>query len=490
MAWKAGRTLLLAGVFAVALGPDAALAQRRVRISSVEITPAEAAVVVGQQQVFFAVAYDASNNPAATATFTFTTGNVRVARVNADGVATGINPGTTIITARTGAGAAAKSASATLTVVGVAGGLVASRSRVGLGVGERYPVSVQLLDERRQPIGPATGLRWTSSNDSVARYAGGQVQGLAPGWARLTARTPWDSTVSVEVFVALPILVSAQRGGRWDLYAMTADSAPRFWPMTSDAAVELEPAWAPDLTRIAYVTAPPERPTSTELYVANADGSESRRVTNDSAIVSSPVFVRPAGNQIVYQSNRGGRAQLYAINLDGTGRRQLTGGASPNTQPDVSPDGSRVLFVSLRQFEGSQRTYDIWQMNMDGTGERRLTTSPQHEDSPQYASDGRSFYFLRFGSGSPPTRRLYRQSLTDSAVALPVTPVGLWVRAFSVSADGSLIILTVLEAIRGVGDVPRVVLFEPASGLMTPVRVGPGEHLVGPVFLPAAPAPR
>ena len=784
-AWAA----MLAGVVAISVSPDSASAQR-VRIASVEITPAEAAIVVGQQQVFVAIAYDRANNPVATAQFTYTTSNPRVATVNAEGYATGVGPGQATITARTGAGAAARSATATLTVgpapviqqqgqrpgpqppvgpggpvrtaldfqpegsgtpiglvitpprltlvkgetrqlgyravrqdgqnaqrvpiifsvqpggeqfievdsvgfvrargaVGqatvraeapgspgvpmrevavavsgdtvrfrrvdvslspgavdtvpivvpaqdrtleltgqfqfsssdeskvrvlplspvitagepgvaritgespyftvrmnvtvhrpvvrfeatpadsavtlamaatstfslralgsdgtpvtdaplrwtlpdtavarfdtttrvlrgvrmgetrlevaapfsrdslvrrswrisvVAGGLAASRTRLGLGAGERFPVSVQLLDDRRQPIGPATALTWTTSNDSVARYSEGNVVGVSPGRARLTARTPWDSTVSLDVFVAGQMIASAQRGGRWDLYAMTADSVPRFWPVTSDASIELEPAWGPDLTHIAYVAPPPERPTHMELYVANADGSEARRVTNDSATVGSPVFVRPAGDRIVYQSNKGGVTQLYVVNRDGSGRRQLTSGANPNLQPDVSSDGSSLLFVSLRQAVGGTRNYDIWRVNMDGTGERRLTSSPRAEDSPQFAPDGRSFYFLRDEGGSPPTKRLYRQSLTDTAaVVQAITPVGMHVRAYSVSADGNLIILTRLEPVRGVGDVPRVALFRPASGAITSIQLGAGEQVSGPVFRPATPPPR
>jgi len=406
MSCNAGRTLLLAGLFAVALGPDAALAQRRARVFSVEVMPTEAMIVVGQQQVFVPVAYDRANNPVATATFTFTSSNPRVATVTAEGIATGVSPGTVTITARAGTGAAAKSAVAVLTVL------------------------------------------------------------------------------------AEQLLAAMQRGGRWDLYTFGPDSAPRFSAVTADATLELEPAWSPDLTRIAYVALERHGPGSLDLFVVNADGSEARRVTNDSATVGSPVFVRPAGDRIVFQSNKGGVTQLYVVNLDGSGRRQLTTGPNPNLQPDVSSDGSSLLFASLRQAAGGRRNFDIWQMNVDGTGERRLTSSPRAEDSPQFAPDGRSFYFLRDEGGSPPTKRLYRQSLTDTAaVAQAITPVGMHVRAYSVSADGNLIVLTVLEPAGRVGDVPRVVLFEPASGRMTPVLVGPGEQLTAPVFRPATPAP-
>jgi hypothetical protein len=374
----------------------------------------------------------------------------------------------------------------------VAGGLLASRSRLGLGIGERTPVTVQLLDDHRQPMGPATELRWTSSADSIARFADGQVQGMRPGRARLTARTSWDSSITVDVFVVGQLLAPMQRAGRWDLYTFGPDTVPHFNPVTADVSVELEPAWSPDLTRIAFVTTPPERPTSLDLFVANADGSESRRLTNDSATVASPEFVRPAGEQLVFQSNKGGTPQVYLINRDGTGRRALTSGASPNSAPDVSPDGRKILFVSLRQLPGNPRNYDIWEMNADGTGERRLTTSPRSEDSPYYAPDGRQFYYLRDEVGSPPTKRIYRQALTDSTgvTAQPITPVGMFVRAFSVNADGNLIVLTKLEAVRGMGDVPRAVLFNPATGTAVPIQVGAGEQLAAPVFRPATPQPR
>jgi hypothetical protein len=374
----------------------------------------------------------------------------------------------------------------------VAGGLAVPRSRVGLGLGERTPVTVQLLDERRQPIGPATNLRWTSSADSVARVADGQIQALRPGRARLTARTAWDSTITVDVFVAGLLLAPVQRGGRWDLYTFGADSVPSLVPVTQDASVELEPAWAPDLTRLAYVSAPTDRPTSLDLFVANADGSDPRRLTFDSATVGSPAFVGPSGDRLVFQSSRGGTPQIYVINRDATGRRALAGGPNPNSQPDVSPDGRKVLFVSLRQFPGAPRNYDIWEMNLDGTGERRMTTSPRPEDSPFYASDGRSFYYLRDDGGSPPSKRVYRQSVADStgATAEPVTPAGMFVRAYSVGPDGTLLVLTKLQSVRGMGDVTQVVLFNPATSAAVTIHVGAGEQLAAPTFRPPTPQPR
>ncbi len=374
----------------------------------------------------------------------------------------------------------------------VAGGIAVARTRLGLGAGESAPVVVQLLDDRRRPIGPTTDVRWTSTADSVAAVTGGEIRALRPGHARLTARTPWDSTLAVDVYVVGELLAAVQRAGRWGLFTFGADSQPRLQALAQSTAVGMEPAWAPDLTRIAYVAAPPDRPASLDLYVADADGGGPRRLTADSATVGAPAFVPPGGDRLVFQSNRGGTVQLYVIGREGGPRTVLGTPGVPNSQPDVSPDGSKVLFVSLRQQPNVPRNYDIWEIGIDGTGERRLTTSPRAEDSPLFAADGRSFYFLRDDGGNPPSKRVYRQSLDDAtgASAQAVTPPGLFVRSFSVSPDGRRLVLTTLERVRGMGDVPHVQLFDPATNVLTPVQFAQGEQPAPPVFRPPTPRPR
>jgi len=66
----------------------------------------------------------------------------------------------------------------------------------------------------------------------------------------------------------------------------------------------------------------------------------------------------------------------------------------------------------------------------------------------------------------------------------------MFVRAFSVSPDGSLFVLTKIESVRGMGDVPQVVLFNPATGAAAAIHLGAGEQLAAPVFRPPTPQPR
>ncbi len=361
----------------------------------------------------------------------------------------------------------------------VAGGLQVAAPRFALPLGEQLPLEVQLLDDRRRPLGPASALTWRSSADSIARVTDGRAVGVAMGHAQLQARAAWDSTVTADAYVVGDLLVSAQRGGRWDLLMVQRGDPPKVRSLTADSGLKLQVAWSPDWTRIAYVAAPPG-PELFDLYVANVDGTDGHRLTHDSASVHSPAFVGPVGDQIVFEAGRSGKTQLYIINRDGTGRRQLTTGANPNTQPVVSPDGKRLLYVSLRD-----RNYNIYQMNLDGTGAEQHLTTGRVEDSPEYAPDGKSFYYLRLESGNPPGKRVYSQDLT-TGVATPLTPAGLFVQAYSVSADGRTLALAVVPADQ-THDVPHVELFERVTGARTPLGLTGADRIGGPAFRPAAP---
>jgi len=366
----------------------------------------------------------------------------------------------------------------------IAGGLAISRpgARVALGVGERMPVEVKLLDDRRQPIETARGLTWTSSNDSVARVVDGQIAALSMGRARLTARAAWDSTVSADVSAVGELLVNALRAGRWDLYMLDrgVGGQLKVRQLTQDTIVKTLPAWSPTLLQIAYVGSV-SGSFNSDLYVMDVDGGGIRQLTRDSASVKSPSFVGPAGDQIVFESSRGGKAQLYVIRTDGTGKRQLTSGDFPNTQPSVSPDGRQVLFASVRD-----RTYGIYVMGMDGTGERRLAASPRQEDSPDWAADGHSVYYLRDDGGKPLSKRVYRQDL-ETGAATPVTPVGMFVQDYSVSVDGETLALLVLSADANGVQSARVSLLNATTGVMTPVTIQGADRVAGPALRPATP---
>jgi len=377
----------------------------------------------------------------------------------------------------------------------VAGGLSISRRRVGLPHGERTPIDVLLLDDQRHPVGSAMAmLSWTSSADTVARIEGTSIVAGRPGRARLMGRAPWDSTIAVDVFVAGDVIVAGDLEGRRDLL-MKWDAGQNWAPLTRDSLVELQAAWSADLTRILFTAQPmvAQRSPTAALYVMDLDGAQRTRLTDDSAMIRFPSFIRN-GPGIVFESNRTGRQQVWELDSAGAVPRRVTMTADANMAPAVSPDGSRMVYVSARETSPGHPAYGVYVSAIDGSNERLLVSVPQGQrvDNPVFSPDGRSILYLRRETGRPPVQRVWRRALnaqpTDTAVVL--TPATLYVQSFSIGGDGNTLALSIAEIGPRNEPMSRVSLFNIATGATTSLDTSAEDRLSSPVLRPApSPAP-
>jgi Tol biopolymer transport system component len=82
------------------------------------------------------------------------------------------------------------------------------------------------------------------------------------------------------------------------------------------------------------------------IFIMRTDGSELRDLTEDTFSHFWPRW-SPDGNRIAFSSRRGGPYEIWAINRDGSGLRQLTNGhASPGAHYSPwSPDGNRIAYT-------------------------------------------------------------------------------------------------------------------------------------------------
>ena len=107
---------------------------------------------------------------------------------------------------------------------------------------------------------------------------------------------------------------------------------------TKDTRMLQQPAISAD--HIAFIYAE-------DLWVANLDGSQPRRLTVDEGIESNPVF-SPDGKTIAFNGQYDGNTDVYVIPVEGGIPKRLTWHPAADLVRGFSPDGKSVLFISQR----------------------------------------------------------------------------------------------------------------------------------------------
>ena len=122
----------------------------------------------------------------------------------------------------------------------------------------------------------------------------------------------------------------------------------------------------------------------TLLCLAGVLGGSSATATGSAAGGSQGMF------RIAWTHNNGRSGDVFVMNADGSGQRNLSRHPADDSGPAWAPDGRKIAFLSRRDGR-----LEIYVVNADGTGLRRLTNSPRGEYGPTWSPDGRKIAFLR-----------------------------------------------------------------------------------------------
>jgi TolB protein len=137
-----------------------------------------------------------------------------------------------------------------------------------------------------------------------------------------------------------------------------------------------------------------------ELYSVNPDGSGLRQLTHlpDGILVGDPDW-SPDGQRIAFDGNISGPSdRLYSIAADGSDRRLLFHEAARygDERPRYTPDGQSIVFIRCAGEECA-----VMSVHLDGTGLTSLTPlqEGQLDYWPTVSPDGTQIAFTRFFAG-------------------------------------------------------------------------------------------
>ena len=135
-------------------------------------------------------------------------------------------------------------------------------------------------------------------------------------------------------------------------------------------------------------------PVGTDLWIVNADGAHRRQLTHDSVPDFQPA-VSSTGPVIAWA--RGTPSQIWSMRLDGTAMKQLTTMPEDSFDPQWSPDGRWLAFMSWDSSAcgpGSTKcaVTDVWVINADGSIPRLLGPGIH----PRWSRDGHKLVYYEF----------------------------------------------------------------------------------------------
>lgn len=178
--------------------------------------------------------------------------------------------------------------------------------------------------------------------------------------------------------------------GKLDIYVMNADGSNSI-RLTNNEFDNSFPNWSADGSQIAFTS---ERDDNRDIYLMNADGSNQTRLTTSKERDWLPRWA-PAGSKIAFSSNRDGNNEIYVMNTDGSGQINITNNKANDWGASWAPDSSQIVFSSDR--DGNQ---EIYVMTANGSNQKRLTNDKGSDYLPTWSPDGKRIAFVSDREGS------------------------------------------------------------------------------------------
>lgn len=357
-----------------------------------------------------ASALDSEGRVLAGRTVTWLSSRPTVVTVAPDGKLQAVTPGTAIISASI----EGKVAHANVRVLQVPVKSIAIDGvATGLELGETIFLGVTLIGENDAPVQRA--VQWSTNAPTVATVEPNNpmlVAVRAVGTGRATISASIDDKTATLSFSVTPrpthdviYTRTSSNGSVNELFVLGLDGTPSAPARLNAGSVSREASPSPDGQRLVFavsqthpVTGEPQH----DLYIVNRNGMGMRQLTSAAGYEHQPTW-SPDGSRILFRAaaSNSSRPDLWVINPDGSGLRNLSGYISTQQLSDLrdpawSPDGSQIAFIGAAKGQ-----HHVWLMNSDGTNLRQLVQDVGFDSSPTWSPDGQVIAFTRWNTADP-----------------------------------------------------------------------------------------
>lgn len=185
-------------------------------------------------------------------------------------------------------------------------------------------------------------------------------------------------------------------------------------------------------TKIAFVATASG---AKEIYIADYDGSNARRLTSDGTISVAP-SLGPGARALAYTGYQSGYPDVYVIDVASGARQRAVNAPGTNSGAAISPDGGSMALTMSK--DGNP---EIYITGLRGGMARRLTRTRGVESSPTWSPNGRELIYSSDEGGSP---QLYRIGAGGGGGSKIGTGFGYCTDP-SWSADGQKVAFTVRQ---------------------------------------------
>ncbi len=223
------------------------------------------------------------------------------------------------------------------------------------------------------------------------------------------------------------------------------------------------PAISPDGARIAYCERAGDGRGYGQMYVINADGSGRKQITNVKHAGECFPQWSPDGLRIVFVEFGDHTSTIRVMDSDGQNPKSITSGSHPKW----SPDGKGILFT---RSDGGTNV-SIWVVNADGTEVHKITEVNYPPVNPSWFPDGQA---IAFEQKLNDRTAIYEVNVDGTNLHLLQSNVQVSLCAPILSPNGKFL---VAEA-QATRSLPMVVLIEVSTHRAWPLARGTNANLL------------